>query len=109
MNRARQTRPSKGPSSGDRARSRASTSNTRHVEPRGAPLEVRHVIDGMTHSDWTDDATDKAIETQGTVTTRPESETRFEVGMDGFLPKPFRPSELGELLDRLRDGASEVA
>ncbi len=37
-----------------------------------------HVIEGMTHYDWTDDATDREIEKQGTVATRPIEETRAE-------------------------------
>ncbi|MCP4918860.1 MAG: hypothetical protein GY913_18295, partial [Proteobacteria bacterium] len=37
-----------------------------------------HVIEGMTHYDWTDDATEKELEKQGTTATRPQSETRAE-------------------------------
>jgi pimeloyl-ACP methyl ester carboxylesterase len=37
-----------------------------------------HVIDGMTHYDWTDGTTDRELEKQGTVATRPMDETRAE-------------------------------
>ena len=37
-----------------------------------------HVIDGMTHYDWTDGTTDREINKQGTPSTRPMDETRAE-------------------------------
>lgn len=37
-----------------------------------------HVIDGMTHYDWTDGTTDREINKQGTTSTRPMDETRAE-------------------------------
>ncbi len=37
-----------------------------------------HVVEGMTHYDWCDDVTDKELEKQGTVATRPTDETRAE-------------------------------
>jgi CheY-like chemotaxis protein len=36
-----------------------------------------------------------------------DRERCVEAGMDGYLPKPFRPRDLADLLEKVRSGAFE--